>query len=115
MKFLAILLLLPTGIFAQEFNQSQRFEYAQFEVNHNEKIAYTTSVQFKDTNLSSELFSELERSILEKKEVFHIEYLNEGKTIKIYHLSTVELEDLKNFILPFSENVDFEEKVIYSF
>lgn len=116
MKYLILLLTcIPTLCFSQEMSKSQRFEYAQFEVNHNENMAYTSSVQFKDNNLSQADFIDLEREILGKKEIFHIEYLNEGKTIKLYYLSTIELEDIKSYILPYSENVDFEEKVIYTF
>lgn len=116
MKYLILLLIcIPTLCFSQEANKAQRFEYAQFEVNHNEKIAFTSLVEFKDNNLSHADFMNLEREILDKKEIFHIEYLNDGKTIKLYYLSTVELEDIKSFILPYSENVDFEEKVIYTF
>ena len=60
-------------------------------------------------------FLQLEKALLEKEGIFDVELLNDRKTIRVDHLSYIEVETIKAFILPYRAEIEIEEKVPYLF
>lgn len=115
MKLLVILILFLTPIVSNAQSTSPSVEKAYYEVNVNGETAYYTEMHCTSGPLSKTQFHSLEEIALEKEGVFDLKYLDNGKTIRIAHLSYVEAQTLKSFGGMFCDGIEVDERQLYSF
>lgn len=92
-----------------QLSSSQRWEKAHYEVNINGEKAYMTSFIIQE-DVSVSTIAELTAKILEKDGVIEL-LKKEGNVFEIFHLGFVELQSFKDILHPFSEEIDFFERV----
>lgn len=90
-------------------------EFALFEVTRNGASAVYTDVHAIEQPFDERSSDRIAAEIMEKEGVFGFERLDEGKTLRIFHMDYIEVEGIKSFILPFTENFYTEEPVSFEF
>lgn len=107
------LLALPNVVDAQ-IDEKKR-EHALFEVTHNGQTAFSTDVRSTDAPFDTRQAVAIANSMMEKEEIFGVELLNDGNTLRVYHLSGIDLDTVKSFVVQYKTNVSVEEPVQYEF
>ncbi|MFT5778272.1 MAG: hypothetical protein ACI837_001228 [Crocinitomicaceae bacterium] len=108
MKTLALLILLVTPLvsFSQNFDKNK--EKAYFAVNHQGGTAYITTVKSMDGDFTKENLATLEGIMSEKDGIFEITRI-ENAYITISHLSEIDNDTLKGFLLMVKSDIEFVE------
>jgi hypothetical protein len=114
MKTILLLLLLVAPIlsFSQDFGKNK--EKAYFAVNHQGNSAFSTIVKFKDGNLTKVNFSDLARIMSEKEGIFELTRIDDA-CISISHLSEIDVDTLKDFLLMVKSDPEIAEPEEYTF
>lgn len=90
-------------------------EMALFEVTQRGASAVYTDVNAIDQAFDERTSVRIATEIMEKEGVFGIELLDEARTLRIYHMGYIEVEGIKSFILPYTENFSVNEPVNFEF
>lgn len=96
-------------------SESQRIENARFEVTTNNETAFSTQINSQSGPFGMKEFLELEKELLQKEGIFDVKLLNDRKTIRLDHLSYIEIETIKSLIVGYRTEFEIEEKVPYTF
>lgn len=115
MKYLILFLLGVAPLFTIAQSNSKEIENAYFEVNVNGESAYFTDIHSNNVIFTKSQYRSLQQIAMEKEGVFDVSYVNNGKTIRIAHLSFVERETLKSFALSVADDIEIMEREVYSF
>lgn len=110
---LCTLILLPALAFAQI--DEKKKEQALYEVLRNGETAYYTDISKHDDPFEERQCVRIANDMMEKEGIFGVELLNEFKTLRVYHLSYIDVDGLKSFVLPFTDSFHVEERVNYEF
>lgn len=111
--FVSILacIILPQVAGAQ-IDEKKR-EHALFEVTqHGAHAVYTDVIRFEEA-FDERAARNITNNIMEKDGIFGVELRDEGKTLRVFHLTRIDVEGIKSFILPHTENFHVEEPVPY--
>ncbi len=108
MKKLAIIILTAFPVIGfSQMTDDARYEHAVFEIQQNNRSAYTTVVSVREIPFTKEEFETIRTRVLEKNEIFKVELIDEARRIRFYHLDSVDLDDLKKFVIPYKEKIEF--------
>lgn len=111
--FSIALLTIPALADAQ-IDEKKR-ESAMFQVNRYGLAAFYTDIAALNVPFMEEQAADISNDMMEKEEIFGVELINGAKTLRVYHLSTLNLNDVKSFVLPYTSNIHVEESVPYDF
>ena len=115
MKILIILIICVAPLFAFAQSPSAEYEKAYFEVTKNGASAFYTEIHCSSGPFNKEHFYSLKETMEQKDGVFLISYLEEGKTIRIAHLSFVDPETIKSFGNTICNGITVDERQPFSF
>lgn len=110
MKALILSIFIFAGlpvIFAQR-SDNQKWENAFFEVKQNNKTLFVTDIHAENHIFNKTQLRHLKEEMIQKDAIIEIEMIDQ-KTIRIYHLDNVTIEDLKRFITKYDKQVYFGE------
>lgn len=95
------------SVYAQ-MSPSQKWEKAQYKISHepNEKILKTT---FEFQSLTEDIVSEFASACHEKEEIIEIKFFK--NSIYVFHLNSISFNDIKKFLIPFSEAFNITESI----
>ena len=111
--FLLIALLASFISFSQ--SESQKYEDAYFQVQHKNESAFLTTIKSPNLAFTKAEFREIKDTMLKKEGIFKVEIVENDFVINVYHLSYIEVETIKFFVLPIKSNISLEEKVPFEF
>lgn len=115
MKFLVILIALVAPIIGIAQSSTPEVEKAYYEVNVNGESAFYTDIHCSSNLFNRDQFQSLRENVMQKEGVFLVSYMDDGKTIRIAHLSFVEAETLKAFGNSICDGINVDEREPYSF
>ncbi|UKN01149.1 hypothetical protein K6119_15575 [Paracrocinitomix mangrovi] len=96
-------------------DEDKAFEKAYYEVKQNGETAFTIDVEFKDVPFDVAKFRMIKDQMLLKEGIFKVELIKDNKTIRVCHLSFIEVETIKSFIIPYRQDFDTTEKEPFEF
>lgn len=115
MRFLALLIVFSSSMVGFAQTSTPEVEKAYYEVNVNGESAFFTDIHCTNELFNKDQYSILRENAMQKEGVFLVVYLEDGKTIRIAHLSFVEPESLKAFGNMVCDGINVDERQPYSF
>lgn len=109
------LILVVMPVLASAQIDDKKKEKALYEVTILGETAYFTDISKHDAPFGNRQAANITSAMMEKEGIFGVEQLNEGKTIRVYHLSYMDVDDIKSFIYPYADDFYMEERVVYLF
>lgn len=107
------LMLLPVMATAQI--DEKKKEKALSEVNLLGATAHFTEINSLNGTFDDYVAVSIARDMMEKEGIFGVELMHEGKTLRVYHMSYIDVEGLKSFVLPYLDSFHVEERVDFDF
>lgn len=109
MKLIFSLLILSLPIFAFGQNKEDlQYEAAVYQINLGQS-ASTSDIDIIDNQLDKSTFMQMKQNLLKKEGIFKVELVNDEKTIRVYHFDYIDLEGIKELVLPTSYQLNFIE------
>lgn len=113
MKYLIILLVFLSPLVSQA-QSTQEIEKALYQVNAKGETAFYTDLSCSSA-FNREQFESVKEIAMNKEGVFDVQLVEDGKIIRIAHLSFVEPEVMKYFGTTVCEAIEVEPRQSYTF
>ena len=114
-RFVNTLLIIALPAIALSQIDEKKRERALFEVNSMGETAYITDINTIDVAFDDRQADRIASDMMEKEGIFGVELLNENKMIRVFHMSYIDVDGLKSFILPHVTSINVEESVVFEF
>lgn len=115
MRLLVLLIAFASPIVGFTQTSTAEVEKAYYEVNVNGESAFYTDIHCSTEPFNRDQYTVLRANAMQKEGVFLVSQLEDGKTIRIAHLSFVEPETLKAFGNMICDGITVHERQPYLF
>lgn len=112
---LLIIILITLSPFISSAQSTPEIEKAQYQVNIKGETAYYTDLHCPDGSFDRQQYESVKEMAMAKEGVFDVQIVEDGKVIRIAHLSFVEPEVMKYFGATVCDAIEVESRQPYTF
>lgn len=109
LHIIAILAFIPFISDAQ-VDEDKLWENARYQVSTDKHKIYYTDVNNAEGAFTESDLQLLKQAMFQKEGIVRIELIDLDRTFRIFYFEYIEIEIIKDFVLPIEENVEFMEK-----